>query len=120
MLLPKSFAATTSVVPPIDILQKESAGLGAVKSSILRNAMDVGGISDMYVGILRSRSVADAIIERFDLATVYGSKITFPVSGKFWIAEHPLRLPRRALLLSRSKTETLARRQTWPMLMSKN
>jgi uncharacterized protein involved in exopolysaccharide biosynthesis len=71
MLLPKSFAATTSVVPPMDVLQKESAGLGAVKSSILRNAMDVGGISDMYVGILRSRSVADAIIERFDLASVY-------------------------------------------------
>jgi uncharacterized protein involved in exopolysaccharide biosynthesis len=74
MLLPKSFAATTSVVPPMDVLQKESAGLGAVKSSILRNAMDVGGISDMYVGILRSRSVADAIIERFDLATVCGIK----------------------------------------------
>jgi tyrosine-protein kinase Etk/Wzc len=71
MLLPKSFAATTSVVPPMDVLQKESAGLGAVKSSILRNAMDVGGISDMYVGILRSRSVADALIERFDLASVY-------------------------------------------------
>jgi tyrosine-protein kinase Etk/Wzc len=74
MLLPKSFAATTSVVPPMDVLQKESAGLGAVKSSILRNAMDVGGISDMYVGILRSRSVADALIERFDLATVCGIK----------------------------------------------
>ena len=33
--------------------------------------MDVGSISDMYVGILRSRSVADALIERFDLASVY-------------------------------------------------
>jgi uncharacterized protein involved in exopolysaccharide biosynthesis len=55
-------------------MQKESAGLGAVKNSILRNAMDVGGISDMYVGILRSRSVADALVERFDLHTVYKVK----------------------------------------------
>jgi capsular polysaccharide biosynthesis protein len=55
----------------MDFMQKESAGLGAFKSSILRNAMDVTSISDMYVGILRSRSVADALIERFDLGKVY-------------------------------------------------
>jgi uncharacterized protein involved in exopolysaccharide biosynthesis len=79
MLLPKMYAATVSVVPPIDILQKESVGLGAVKSSILRNAMDVTSISDMYVGILRSRSVADAIIERFDLGKVYKVKHGFSI-----------------------------------------
>ena len=65
MLLPKMYAATVSVVPPIDILQKESSmagGLGAVKSSVLRRAMDATSISDMYVGILQSRSVADACI----------------------------------------------------------
>jgi uncharacterized protein involved in exopolysaccharide biosynthesis len=82
MRLPKMYAAAVSVVPPIDILQKESGmagGLGAVKSSILRNAMYVGGISDMYVGILRSRSVADALIERFDLGKVYKVKHGFSV-----------------------------------------
>ncbi|MBN2021082.1 MAG: hypothetical protein JW749_12765 [Sedimentisphaerales bacterium] len=80
LLLPKMYAASVSVVPPIDILQKESSmagGLGAAKSSILRNAMDVGGISDMYVGILRSRSVVDAIIESFDLGKVYKVKHGF-------------------------------------------
>jgi len=77
LFLPKSFSATASVVPPVDLLQKESSiagGLGAAKSSILRNAMDVTSISDMYVGILRSRSVADALIERFDLQKVYKVK----------------------------------------------
>lgn len=75
LLLPKSYAATASVVPPMDVLQKESgAGLGAIKSSMLRKAMDVSGITDMYVGILRSRSIADALIERFDLPAVYGIK----------------------------------------------
>jgi uncharacterized protein involved in exopolysaccharide biosynthesis len=80
MLLPKMYAATVSVVPPIDILQKESSmagGLGAAKSSMLRQVMDVGSISDMYVGILRSRSVAGAIIERFDLDKVYKVKHGF-------------------------------------------
>jgi tyrosine-protein kinase Etk/Wzc len=74
MLLPKMYAATVSVVPPMDTLQRESllsGGLSAAKNPMLRQVMDVGSISDMYVGILRSRSVADALIERFDLGKVY-------------------------------------------------
>jgi tyrosine-protein kinase Etk/Wzc len=77
MLLPKMYAATVSVVPPMDVMQREAlmaGGLGAAKSSILRQAMDVTSISDMYVGILRSRSVVDALIERFDLSRVYGEE----------------------------------------------
>ena len=75
--LPKMYAATGSIVPPIDTLQSESllsGGLSAAKNPILRQVMDVGGISNMYVGILRSRSVADALIERFDLGRVYGEE----------------------------------------------
>lgn len=82
LFLPKSYSATTSVVPPIDVLQRgagAASGLGAAKSSILRNAMDVTGVSDMYVGILRSRSVADALIERFDLGKVYKVKHGFSI-----------------------------------------
>jgi uncharacterized protein involved in exopolysaccharide biosynthesis len=74
MLLPKMFAATSSVVPPVDTMQRDfglAGGLGAAKSSVLRQIMDTSGVSGMYVGILRSRSVADAIIERFDLPVVY-------------------------------------------------
>jgi uncharacterized protein involved in exopolysaccharide biosynthesis len=77
LLLPKMFSATASVVPPVDFLQREAAlagGLGSVKSDILRKAMDVSSIADMYVGILRSRSIADAIIERFNLGEVYKVK----------------------------------------------
>jgi tyrosine-protein kinase Etk/Wzc len=77
MLLPKMYAATCSVMPPMDILQKEallSGGLSAAKNPMLREVMDVGSISDMYVGILRSRSIADALIKRFDLGRVYGEE----------------------------------------------
>jgi uncharacterized protein involved in exopolysaccharide biosynthesis len=76
-LLPKSYAATSSVVPPVDVLQKgvDFAGsLGAVKSPLLNKMMDFSSIADMYVGILQSRSVADALIERFDLRKVYRKK----------------------------------------------
>jgi len=77
LFVPKNFSATASVVPPVDVLQKGTGmagGLGAVKSTLLRQAMDVTSISDMYVGVLRSRSTADTLIERFDLAKVYKVK----------------------------------------------
>jgi tyrosine-protein kinase Etk/Wzc len=79
LFLPKYFAATTSVLPPIDVLAKEfgAGGLGGAKSDLLRKAMDVTSIADMYVGILKSRSIADAIIERFDLVKVYRVKNDF-------------------------------------------
>jgi len=79
-ILPKSYSATAAVVPPIDVLQKEAGmggGLGGIKSDLLRKAMDSGSIAEMYVGILKSRSIADAIIERFDLSKVYKIKNNF-------------------------------------------
>jgi uncharacterized protein involved in exopolysaccharide biosynthesis len=72
--LPKAYSATASVVPPIEILQKElqlGGGLGTGTSSLLRKAIDVTSIADMYVGILESRAVTDAIIDRFNLMKVY-------------------------------------------------
>ena len=77
LFLPKSFSATATVVPPADVLQRDSmlsGGLGSVRSPLLRQVIDTSSIADMYVGILESRSVADALIERFDLAKVYNIK----------------------------------------------
>jgi len=77
LFLPKIYSATASVVPPISILQKESdlaGGLGGPESSMLRKFVGATGIADMYAGILKSRVVADAIIDRFDLMHVYRGK----------------------------------------------
>jgi tyrosine-protein kinase Etk/Wzc len=77
LLSPKIYSATASVVPPIEILQRDSelaGGLGAGESSILRKAMGVTSIANMYAGILESRAVVDAIIDRFDLMKVYEEK----------------------------------------------
>ncbi|GAI49312.1 unnamed protein product, partial [marine sediment metagenome] len=77
LLLPKIYSATTTIVPPTEILQK-GAGLAGVlgggESSIslmIGEAIDVKNIVNMYVGILESRVVADAIIDRFDLLQIY-------------------------------------------------
>jgi tyrosine-protein kinase Etk/Wzc len=85
LFLPKYFAATTSVVPPMDVMQRDAligGGLNAAKNPMLRQMMDASSISDMYVGILRSRSVVDALIERFDLGRIYGKENKFYFTRK--------------------------------------
>jgi uncharacterized protein involved in exopolysaccharide biosynthesis len=74
LLKPRQYQAAVTVVPPLDILQKESAGgLGAMNNSLLRQMMDTaaGSIVKMYVEILESREVADTIINRFRLTEAY-------------------------------------------------
>ncbi len=72
---PRSYSATASIVPPLGMLQKQSAltggGLGRMGNSMLRSVIDTGSLGDTYIEILNSREVADAIIARFDLMRVY-------------------------------------------------
>ncbi len=74
-LSPISYVARTSIMPPLESLEGSSrlgAGmLGGAESALLRNVMDVTSVADVYVGILESRTVSDAIVERFDLTRVY-------------------------------------------------
>lgn len=78
LLLPKIYASTASLLPP----QQESsltAGLGALQLG----AGALGGLggfvglkspADLWVGILKSQTVEDAIISRFDLMKIYKAK----------------------------------------------
>ncbi len=68
LMLPNIYTASARVLPP----QKESGGLSAMMGNMGGLAalagVDVGGGSgDLYLGMLESRTIADAIIERFDL-----------------------------------------------------
>lgn len=68
LLMPNIYTATARLLPP----QKESGGLSAMMGNMGGLAalagIDVGsGAGDLYVGMLESRTIADAIIERFDL-----------------------------------------------------
>jgi uncharacterized protein involved in exopolysaccharide biosynthesis len=71
---PRQYQSVVTIVPPLDILQRESGGaLGSLNNPLLRQMMDTGvaTIAKMYVEILESREVADAIIDRFHLMDAY-------------------------------------------------
>ena len=79
LILPNVYSATAKILPP----QKDSGGglsalLGQAGGGGLAGLAGLatgglGGGSDLYLGILKSRSVADAVIQRLDLVTVYQS-----------------------------------------------
>lgn len=70
---PRRYQAVATVLPPLEVLQKEGSagGLGALGNSALRNIVDTGSIAGVYVEILQSREVGDTLIDRFDLMHVY-------------------------------------------------
>ena len=128
LLLPPIYSATVSVVPPIEMLQKESglaSSLGIGKSSLISSAIGGGGgIAGLYVGILESRAVADAIIDRHDLMnaskeTKYRSDVREALRGNTVIKasdESIVRItvkdsdPNRAAAIANSYVEELDRR----------
>ncbi|HNS20095.1 MAG TPA: Wzz/FepE/Etk N-terminal domain-containing protein [Sedimentisphaerales bacterium] len=73
-LWPPSYVAKASIVPPIELSGGKtglSSLLGGSEGALLRSMMDTTSVADLYVGILESRTVVDAIIDRFDLVHVY-------------------------------------------------
>ena len=71
---PRMYQASTSIVPPTGMRSPGglASELGSAGSSLLRGMLGVGSgdLSDVYMGILKSRAVSDALIDRFDLMTV--------------------------------------------------
>ena len=79
LTLPNIYTATAKVLPP----QKESVGGLSALTAMLGSAGGLaslaggalgGGTTELYLGILKSRSVEDAVIKRLDLAKVYKTK----------------------------------------------
>ena len=78
LTLPNIYTATAKVLPP----QKDSGGgglsalLGQVGglAGLAGGSLGLGGGADLYLGILKSRSVADAVIKRLDLAKEFKTR----------------------------------------------
>jgi len=75
LALPNIYSATAKVLPP----QKDSGGglstlLGQAGGLAGLAAGGLGGGSELYLGILKSRSVSDAVVQRLDLVKVYKAK----------------------------------------------
>jgi len=80
---PRMYQASASIVPPIDRLSQGGglAGkLGGASSMLLQGMLNEANLSGLYVGILESRTVSEALIDRFDLMNVHGKVITRTVA----------------------------------------
>jgi uncharacterized protein involved in exopolysaccharide biosynthesis len=72
LVLPSTYKATTKLLPP----QQSQSSAGALLSQLGATAAGVAGIknpSDMYIGMLKSRTVADRLIAKYKLKEVYGT-----------------------------------------------
>lgn len=73
MFLPEVYTASTKVVPP----QQSQSGASALLAQLGGAAGAIAGAgglknpSELYVGLLKSRTVADRLIKEFDLRKVY-------------------------------------------------
>jgi uncharacterized protein involved in exopolysaccharide biosynthesis len=79
LLLPEIYTATARILPP---QQKESSaaavlgvlgGAAGPASATVGQALGLRNPNDLYAGILKSRTIADRLIERFKLKELYES-----------------------------------------------
>jgi tyrosine-protein kinase Etk/Wzc len=76
MVLPNVYTASTKILPP-QHSQSAAAGmlaqLGGI-GGIAGSALGIKSQNDLYIGMLKSRTIADGVIERFDLNSAFGQK----------------------------------------------
>ena len=81
LALPVRYTAVTKIMTPRQSQSAASLLMSEISNSNLGSLANVagGGLglknpNDLYIGLLNSRTVADAIIEKFELAKVYRAK----------------------------------------------
>ncbi len=76
-LITPTFTATTKILPP---QQQQSASsllasqLGALSGLAGAAGLNLKNPSDLYVAIIKSRTIADRMVDRFKLLEIYGEK----------------------------------------------
>ena len=86
LLLPKSYVATAKILPPQEkssnvsgLLSQVGGTLGGLASGILGGG---GSSSDVYIGILKSRTVADSLIKKYNLMELFKTKYKMSAYNK--------------------------------------
>jgi uncharacterized protein involved in exopolysaccharide biosynthesis len=81
LVLPVRYMATTKIMPPQEtqstasLLMNQLAGSGAAPLAVLAGGgLGLKSPNDLYVGLLQSRPIADALIHQFDLVSVYRAR----------------------------------------------
>lgn len=77
LLLPKMYTASAKLLPPKENTSIATAMLGQLGPLMGAAGKDLGlhNPNDMYVAMLRSRTVSDNLIDRFSLMSVYEKKL---------------------------------------------
>src|SRR6266567_7629124 len=80
LLLPNIYTGTTRILPPQQSASAASAllnqlgGAAGVLAGATGGALGIRNPNDLYVGMLKSRTVADNLITRFDLSRLYNQE----------------------------------------------
>jgi uncharacterized protein involved in exopolysaccharide biosynthesis len=78
LLMPNIYTSTTKILPPQQNQSAAVAMLGQLSSQfgglggLAGGALGIKNPNDLYVGMLKSRTVVDTLIDRFELKKVYG------------------------------------------------
>ena len=74
LVVPKTYLASTKLLPPQQTQSSAAAllsQLGGIAGAAAAGAAGIKNPNDMYIGMLKSRTVADRLIARFELRKVY-------------------------------------------------
>ena len=87
LALPNIYTATSRVLPPQQGFSPIASALignitGAGADTSLGQALALKNPSDLYVGILKSRTIADAMIRHFELQKLYKTKTLVDTRGR--------------------------------------
>jgi uncharacterized protein involved in exopolysaccharide biosynthesis len=79
LMLPNRYTATANILPPQQSPSLAASMIGQLGAlgpvaSMAQKDLGLKNPNDLYVGMLRSRTVEDRLIRRFDLLRVYGDK----------------------------------------------
>ena len=79
--LPKRYESTVQLMPPdsqatssLAMMAALTAKTGTGMSNVAGDLLGLKSSGALFIGILRSRTVADRMIQRFDLKKVYGTR----------------------------------------------
>ena len=80
-LIPQRFVSTTRLMPPDSqsssslALVSALSGQSGLLGGLAGNLLGIQSTGDLFIGVLRSRSVEDQVINRFGLQRVYGARL---------------------------------------------
>jgi len=81
-LIPRSFTSTTQLMPPdtqsssgIAMMAAMAAKVGGGLGSVAGDLLGVKSSGALFIGVLRSQTAEDRLIQQFDLRKIYGKRL---------------------------------------------